>query len=76
MKALSLIGLFLNFIGAIVLAAGLVKSPDQIEKESGTHYGHNPHLKKSMYYDRKAAIWGISIMAVGFVISILSEALK
>lgn len=76
MKALILAGLILNFVGAVVLAIGLIKSPPEIEKESGTYRGQNPHLRKSMYHDRKAAIWGISIMALGFILSFLGEVSK
>lgn len=76
MKFLILGGLFLNFIGAFILATGLIKSPSQIEKESGTYWGHNPHLQNSMYRDRKAAIWGVGIMALGFILSFIGESIK
>ncbi|MFH1598109.1 MAG: hypothetical protein ABIB97_03480 [Patescibacteria group bacterium] len=76
MKILTIIGLSLNFIGAIVLAFGLVKTKEQIRMESGTYYEENPHLKSSMYRDRKSAIIGIGVMAIGFLISLASELIK
>lgn len=76
MKTLAILGLSFNFIGAIILAVGLVKTKNQIEKESDTYWDQNPHLKFSMYKDRKATILGISIMAIGFLMSLICELIK
>ena len=76
MKVFTLAGLLLNFLGAVVLAVGFIKTPSQIKKESDTYRGQNPHIRKSMYRDRNAAILGISIMALGFALSFFSELWK
>ena len=70
MHYLNIIGLILNFFGTIIMAWGLFKTKDQIEKESGTYWGHNLFLKHSMYRDRQAAIVGMCFLAVGFLLQL------
>jgi hypothetical protein len=69
---LSKIGLAFNFIGTVVLVLSLIKSNKQIDKESGTYWDNNPYTKLSITRDRRLAIIGLSLIAIGFLLQIFS----
>lgn len=60
-------------MGSIVLAIGFFRTNDEIQKEAGTYYGSNPHLKASMARDRRMAIIGTTIMSLGFIFSFVGS---
>lgn len=72
MKILNLIGLILNFLGSIIFGLGMIRSKDRIEKESGSYYNGNPYAKKFFYADRKIGLWGIILLAIGFLLQLIS----
>lgn len=77
-----LIGLFLNFIGALIIAMPLLKSKEEILAISRYNtYGAvldlgkkeeiNENLKKSLILNNKFAGIGITIFTLGFLIQII-----
>lgn len=71
-KNLNLIGLILNFIGSLIMGLGMIRSKNRIEKESGTYYDGNPYTKKFFYTDRKIGLLGIILLAIGFLLQLIS----
>lgn len=72
MKNLEFIGLLLNLLGSIVLALGMIRSKERIEKESGTYWDGNPYAKQYFYTDRKLGLLGISLLGIGFLLQLVA----
>jgi len=69
-EIISLVANVLNFIGAIFLSAGLIKSTDQIKDESATYYGANPYTSNSSLKSQPYYKVGFRIFVTGFAINI------
>jgi Na+/proline symporter len=70
-KIFALLGLSLNFYGTILLAMTLLKPDNKIKDLSGTYYGGNPDLEKDMLESRRAALWGLILIVIGFLFQII-----
>ena len=75
-QTVQVIGLILDFIGALLFAIPLIKSKKTIEEESSTYIGYNPPLRKSMKRDRWLAIIGLSLLLLGFALQIIAVFIK
>ncbi|MCL4378362.1 MAG: hypothetical protein M1409_08305 [Actinobacteria bacterium] len=76
----SIVGLFFNLIGSILLGKTVIKSDKEIDKISGTYWGSNADLAKSLKRDKIVGKLGICILIIGFVLQlayvILREIIK
>jgi hypothetical protein len=70
---LALVGLVLNFIGALFLVFPRLRSSADILAQAGTYYERNPHLGNALRRDSRFALTGFLVMAVGFFLQILSR---
>ncbi len=66
-RGLALLGLFLNLYGTVLLAATLVKSDTKIKGMSSTYFGGNTELEKDMLQNRRMALAGLILIALGFI---------
>jgi len=71
-QTLQVIGLVLNFIGAILFAFPVIKSKKAIEDESSTYWGHNPPLRKAMQKETILGIIGLALLLIGFAMQIIA----
>lgn len=73
----SIIGLGLDIFGGMFLAKGFItKSIDNIIKESGTYFGGNSYMAKSMISQKIEAIIGGIFLSLGFLGQILSYIIR
>lgn len=63
-------GLGLEVVAAVLLARGLLSSPDL--KRSGAHLGYNPELVEQQAHDFIAARFGLAYLAIGFIAQIVA----
>jgi hypothetical protein len=63
---LFLVGLALDIVGAVLLARGLLLSPEQILRLSTTAWDYNAYLLEDRCKSRTAAEFGIAYLAGGF----------
>jgi hypothetical protein len=70
---LSLVGLLLNFIGAVLLVIPRFRSSEAIQAQAGTYYDKNPHLEEALKRDSNFARIGFLLMAAGFLLQIVSR---
>lgn len=71
-QTVQVIGLILDFIGAILFVIPIIRTKKAIEKESGTYVGHNPHLMKSKTRETYMGIVGLILLAIGFFLQIVA----
>lgn len=60
------LSVFAEFLGAVLLSIGLIKSRKQEELETTTYFGHNPHLRSKIDFERKLVISGFIVLIAGF----------
>jgi len=63
-------GLLFNFIGSVILISGALPSDEQINKISGTYFGHNKYLLESLEKNRDQAKKGLKFSSVGFLLEL------
>lgn len=66
-RGAGLLGLILNFSGTFLLAVTLVKPDSKIKDMTATYFGGNTELEKDMFRNRRTALWGLILIASGFV---------
>ncbi len=66
-RGFALLGLILNFSGTFLLAVTLVKPDSKIKDMTATYFVGNTELKKDMFQNRRTALWGLILIASGFV---------
>jgi len=65
------IGLTIDFIGAITIALSEILTRSEIKKMSGTYVGSNPHLEKYLKERNLSVISGATLLIIGFLLQIL-----
>ncbi|TKX42467.1 hypothetical protein EXE41_17110 [Halorubrum sp. SD690R] len=65
-------GLVVDFLGAIILGRGLLMGGVAIGAVSGTRWGYNPLLIKSMAKDSVDGVLGITIILIGILLQIIA----
>lgn len=76
MKKLAVWGIILNFLGTLALAEGLVLSNAQINQLSGTYFDYNPFMVSNLVANRNWALFGFTLIAVGFVLQFIDAVRK
>lgn len=66
-RGAAILGLILNFYGTFLLAMTLVRPDKEIKDMASTYYGGNAELEKDMFQNRKRALWGLILVALGFI---------
>ena len=68
---LQLLGLTLDFLGALILTVSEIKKRSEIEKEASTYVGSNPHLKKALKQKSLFSIIAAGLLVLGFVLQMI-----
>jgi len=71
-ETIQLIGLVLDFIGALLLAIPFIRTEREIEEESSTCAGYNPSLRRAMNRENRLTKAGLIFLSVGFLLQILA----
>ncbi|MFH0951939.1 MAG: hypothetical protein V1838_01985 [Patescibacteria group bacterium] len=71
-EIIRIVGLGMDFFGAIFLSWGLIKSEEQVVDESLTYYGYNPFLTKYGKGQRRASLVGLCLLIIGFSLQLSS----
>ena len=71
-EIIQLIGLVLDFVGAILLAIPFIRSSKEIEEESSTYWGYSPPLRRAMKRENRLTKAGLIFLSIGFLLQILS----
>jgi len=67
-KKLQLLGLIIDFSGALIFAMPLFKSRKEVEEASKVYIGVSPYQLRTRERDRKLTICGLSVIMVGFAL--------
>lgn len=71
-RDLSIYGLAIDLVAAIVLAIPMLKSLYEIGRESTSIDGFNVYLAESMIKDRAITLIGLLLLSVGFLFQLVS----
>jgi hypothetical protein len=67
-RVLRLVGIGFSVLGATIsLVPRALRGTEEIQAQSDTYYGSNPHIKKALLRDTKIAQWGMALILVGFL---------
>lgn len=75
---LTIVGLGLDIVGAVVIAAGVVTTPEKARKVGTSYWGGGTETDSNLppVSDRirqsKLALWGIGLLALGFGLQIIA----
>jgi len=73
---LSIFGLFLSSVSAMILAWAALPSDETIENLSATIMAGNPHVKEQLKKNRNIARIALLLLGTGFVCLIISQFIK
>ena len=69
---LTRIGLFLDIVGVLILACGVISMTEEKSKTlAATKWGGNPELEKQFLQGKREGCIGVGILVVGFLLQIL-----
>jgi len=71
-RDLSICGLAIDTVAAITMAIPMLKTLQEIGKESTSFEGFNAYLVKSMKRDRTLTSIGLFLLAIGFLFQLVS----
>ena len=68
---LQIVGLFFDATGILILGVpSLMQMVDQIAAQSGTYWGHNPHMVQALAFARVDTTAGSIFLIVGFMLQV------
>lgn len=73
---INLVGLVINFIAALFLSAGFIKSKDELIDENETYFDRNPFKLRNELTSRPYYRWGFRLLIIGFSINISALIVK
>ena len=68
---LQIIGLTIDFFGALALTASEIQSRKEIEDQTSTRFGYNPEQRKALTMKSNLAIFATVILILGFFLQLI-----